>query len=107
MNPYKNLMKAWLETGTGQLTDGTYDLYLPPQYSQQFAEICLSYPKLNPEMILRDLLAASLVSLEQSIPYEPGTKVIAIDEHGDEIYEDCGLTPKLLSLSKEFQERLR
>jgi len=36
-----------------------------------------------------------------------GTKVVATDEEGDPIYEDSGLTPKYLQLTREHIKQLK
>jgi hypothetical protein len=45
--------------------------------------------------------------METSFPYVQGTKVVAYDEDGFEIYEDQGLTPKFVSLSQKHIQRLK
>ena len=36
-----------------------------------------------------------------------GEKVIAEDEFGDPIYEDAGLTPRFIELTRKYQEQLK
>ena len=56
--------------------------------------------------IIAELLALALDQLEAALPYEQGNRVIAEDEMGDPVYEDVGLTPRFLALSKKHAARL-
>jgi hypothetical protein len=40
------------------------------------------------------------------MPYEPGPKVISRDDHGDPVYEDAGLTPQFIELSRRHRRAL-
>lgn len=60
------------------------------------------YPHLSEQMIITDLLSAALDEVEACLPYVEGQKIIATDDHGDPVYEDAGLTPKLLELTKNI-----
>lgn len=65
------------------------------------------YPNLTEEIIITDLLNASLDEVEACLPYVQGQKVIARDDQGDPIYEDAGLTPKLLDLTRKHMAILK
>ncbi len=65
------------------------------------------YPMKSPQDLMRDLISAALDEMETSFPYVQGTKVVAYDEDGFEIYEDQGLTPKFVSLSQKHIQRLK
>ena len=65
------------------------------------------YPNLSEQMIISDLLTAALNEVEACLPYVQGQKVIATDDHGDPIYEDAGLTPKLLNLTRKHLDILK
>jgi hypothetical protein len=41
------------------------------------------------------------------LPYERGPKVISRDDHGDPVYEDVGLTPRFIELSRKFKKELQ
>lgn len=47
-----------------------------------------------------------LEELEASLPYVKGSKVVAVDEQGDPLYEDIGPTPRFLALSRQYLQRL-
>lgn len=65
------------------------------------------YPNLSEQMIITDLLTAALNEVEACLPYVQGQKIIATDDHGDPIYEDAGLTPKLLDLTRKHMAILK
>ena len=50
--------------------------------------------------------ADSLRKAFLSSPEKPGPKVIANDEQGDPLYEDVGLTPKLVALTRRYRREL-
>jgi hypothetical protein len=41
-----------------------------------------------------------------AMPYEPGPKIISRDDQGDPVYEDVGLTPRFVELTREFKKGL-
>lgn len=65
------------------------------------------YPNLSEQLIITDLLTAALNEVEACLPYVQGQKIIATDDHGDPIYEDAGLTPKLLDLTRKHMAILK
>ncbi|WP_439134148.1 type 1 pili tip component [Pseudomaricurvus sp.] len=107
MEPFIDLTQKWSQFGQGELTPESYRIALSAADKAVLDKLCNRYPRLNCAEIIRDLLSAALRDMEQSIPYEKGNKVIATDEWGDEIYEDSGLTPRFLSLAKQYQAQLR
>lgn len=107
MNPFDDLPRKWSRFERGQLTSATYTIAIPTDDLPILQALYERYPRLDPAEIIRDLLAAALLDMEQSIPYQPGHKVIATDEWGDEVYEDSGLTPRYLSLTRHYRDRLQ
>jgi len=106
MKPFKNISDKWNQFGQGALSQQTYDIKLPLGAAKSFQLLRLKYPRLTDEILLADLLCAALDDFEQSVPYVRGNNVVAFDEMGDEIYEDTGITPKFLKLTKEHRNRL-
>ena len=49
---------------------------------------------------------AALQEIETSMPYIAGKKVISSDEQGDPIYEDVGLTPRFVELTRKNRKKL-
>ncbi len=58
------------------------------------------------EEMVTDLLGAALDELEAAMPYEKGPKVISRDDHGDPVYEDIGLTPRFVELTRKCKKVL-
>lgn len=106
MKPFNHISNKWQQFGQGKVTSRAHVIGLSAADASLLDQLCRRYPRLTREIILRDLLEAALTDFEQSIPYVAGDKVVALDEMGDEIYEDAGITPTFLNLSKAHRERL-
>ena len=48
----------------------------------------------------------ALDEIAAAMPYERGPKVISRDDHGDPLYEDIGLTPRFVELTRQFKRKL-
>ncbi len=107
MYSLQKLTRKWQQIGVGELTKAPFQICLDSARKATLEAICDRYPRLSKDEIIRDLLSAALKEVEAGLPYQPGNKVIAWDECGDEIYEDCGLTPRLLERTKHYQNQLR
>ncbi len=64
------------------------------------------FPGQSIEEIVTDLLQASLDEIAAAMPYEKGPKVISRDDHGDPVYEDIGLTPRFVELTRKYKKNL-
>ena len=106
MKPFENLLTKWQREGNGAISKQFYDVKLSDMDIATLQSLKQQFPRINEETLLREILAASLMTLEQHFPYQPGERIVAIDECGDEIYEDCGMTPRFLSLCREFQKQI-
>jgi hypothetical protein len=51
-------------------------------------------------------LHAGLDEIAAAMPYEPGPKIISRDDQGDPVYEDIGLTPRFVELTRKFKKSL-
>ncbi len=103
----KDLVNYWDKHARGRLTRDAYFMALSDQHHQRLEKLAAVYPMKTPQDLLRDLVSASLDELETSFPYVQGTKVVALDEDGFEIYEDEGLTPRFVSLSQKHIQTLK
>lgn len=103
----KELVHLWQDTGSGQLTQSTYTIQLPIEDAAKLAALAEIYPKRSIETLITDLLNASLLEVESAFPYVRGSKIIAQDEQGDPLFEDVGLTPQFLALTRKHLYRLR
>lgn len=103
----KDLVKYWDKYARGRLTRDGYFMALSDQHHQRLEKLSALYPMKSSQDLIRDLVSAALDELETSFPYVQGTKVVAYDEDGFEIYEDQGLTPRFVSLSQKHIQKLK
>ena len=64
------------------------------------------FPGQSVEEIVTDLLSAGLDEIAAAMPYERGAKVISRDDQGDPLYEDVGLTPRFVELTRKYKKNL-
>ncbi len=102
----RDLPDHWREAGERPRTADTYELRLAVDDAAKIHALADMYPGHSREEILMDLLACALAELEESMPYVPGPRVIAEDDHGDPIYEDAGPTPEFGRLTRHYKEQL-
>jgi hypothetical protein len=102
----RELVQHWQENAQGRLTTTPYQIHLDVEAAARLAALQEMYPKHHVEELLGELLGAALDELEASLPYVKGNKVVATDELGDPLYEDIGLTPRFLALSRQHLQRL-
>lgn len=100
------LIEHWQENAQGRLTATPYQIHLDLEAAARLAALQEMYPKHHVEELLGELLGAALDELEASLPYVKGNKVVATDEQGDPLYEDIGLTPRFLNLSRKHLQAL-
>lgn len=103
----KDLVSHWVREATGELSEERYSVRLPLEDAARIEALAEMFPRRTREQLLAELLSVALDDLVSHLPYEQGTRVIAHDEEGDPIYEDVGLTPRLLALTREHTDRLR
>ncbi|MBF7730622.1 pilin assembly protein [Pseudomonas sp. N040] len=102
----RDLVKQWEQNATGRLTSNLYQIRLDLVSAARLKALVEMYPKRHPEEILGELIGAALEELEASLPYVKGNQVVATDEQGDPLYEDVGLTPRFLTLSRKYLHEL-
>ena len=102
----RELVQHWQENARGRLSVTPYQIRLDLEAAARLAALQEMYPKHHVEELLGELLGAALDELEASLPYVKGSKVVATDEQGDPLYEDIGLTPRFLALSRRHLQRL-
>ncbi|MEQ5836963.1 pilin assembly protein [Marinobacter sp. NFXS9] len=103
----KDLVKYWDKHARGRLSRDTFEAALSEQHQARLEKLAELYPMKSPQDLIRDLVSAALDELETSFPYVQGSKVVAFDEDGFEIYEDEGLTPRFVSLSQKHMQDLK
>ncbi len=102
----RELVSHWEQNAKGRLTNSLYQIHLDLESAARLAALTEMYPKRHPEELLGELLGAALEELEASLPYIKGSQVVATDEQGDPLYEDIGLTPRFLTLSRKYLHEL-
>lgn len=103
----KDLIKYWDTYAQGRLTQDAYFMNLADEHHEALQRLASLYPMKSPQDLMRDLISAALDELETSFPYVQGSRIVAYDEDGFEIYEDEGLTPRFVALSQKHIARLK
>lgn len=104
---FKELFDAWASAEQPAKTSEAYSIRLDAVDAAKVHALADLYPGVDHERVITDLLSLALEQAEAAIPYVPGAKVVREDEFGDPIYEDSGLTPKYLELSKKHLKALK
>lgn len=103
----KNLVSEWVREASGELAQERYSIQLPLEDAAKIEALADMFPRRSREQLITDLLSVALDELVSHLPYEQGDRVIAHDEQGDPIYEDVGLTPRYLDLTRAHVEKLK
>ena len=104
---FRGLLDAWRAGGTSPRTATEYAVRLPIDAAARLAALADMCPGRTREQLITELLSVALDELAAAMPYEPGRKVISHDDQGDPVFEDVGMTPKLLELTRKHQKRLQ
>ena len=102
--PFKALLDSWAEAKSPELSEERYSVRLPVEDAARIEALTELFPGTTVDQIVADLLRSGLDSLQAAMPYVPGEKVIREDEFGDPVYEDVGLTPRFLELTRKRQK---
>ncbi|MFC2970834.1 pilin assembly protein [Azotobacter bryophylli] len=102
----RELIHHWERNARGRLTSNRYQIHLDVEAAARLAALTEMYPKRNTEELLGELISAALEEVEASMPYVPGSQIVATDEQGDPLYEDIGPTPRFLALSRRYLQKL-
>ena len=103
---FKALLEHWKKQGKPQLTAREYAVRLPLDDAARLHALAELFPGQELEEIVTDLLHTALDEVAASMPYEPGPKVISNDDQGDPVYEDAGLTPRFIEISRRHRKSL-
>jgi hypothetical protein len=103
---FKDLLESWRDSAARPRTATAYAVRLPLDDAARLAALAEMFPGRSPEQLITDLLGAALQEIETSMPYIAGSKVISSDEQGDPIYEDVGLTPRFVELTRKNRKKL-
>jgi hypothetical protein len=104
---FKPLLERWKKVAAPERTVQQYAVRLPLEDAARLHALSALFPGQAVEEIITDLLHAGLDEIAAALPYERGPKVISRDDHGDPVYEDVGLTPRFIELSRKFKKELQ
>ena len=102
----KALLQEWEQHKDRPKTVTEYGVRLAVDDAARIHALAEMFPGRTEHEIITDLLSAALADLAESMPYQPGERVIAEDDHGDPIYEDSGPTPRFMALTRRHRQRL-
>jgi hypothetical protein len=103
---FKPLLDRWKKTAAPARTAKEYAVRLPLDDAARLHALAELFPGQTVEEIVTDLLSAALDEIAAAMPYERGPKVISRDDHGDPLYEDVGLTPRFVELTRKYKKNL-
>ncbi len=103
---FKSLLDRWKKDAAPPLAPQHYAIRLPLDDAARLLALAELFPGRPAEAIITDLLHAALDEIAAAMPYERGARVISHDDHGDPLYEDVGLTPRFVELSRRFKKGL-
>jgi hypothetical protein len=103
---FKPLLDRWKKPAAPVRTVKEYSIRLPLDDAARLHALAELFPGQPIEELLTDLLQASLDEIAIAMPYEKGPKVISHDDQGDPVYEDIGLTPRFVELTRKYRKNL-
>ena len=103
---FKPLLDRWKKVAAPARTAQQYAVRLPLEDAARLQALTELFPGQSIEQLVTDLLSAGLDEIAAAMPYEKGPKVISSDDHGDPVYEDIGLTPRFVELTRKFKKIL-
>jgi hypothetical protein len=103
---FKPLLDRWKKETAPARTAKEYAIRLQLDDASRLHALAELFPGQPIEALISDLLSAGLDEIVAAMPYERGQKVISRDDHGDPLYEDIGLTPRFVDLTRKFKKKL-
>ena len=103
---FKPLLDRWKKDAAPVRTVKEYPIRLDLDDASRLHALAALFPGQPIEAIISDLLRAGLDEIAAAMPYERGPKVISRDDQGDPVYEDIGMTPRFVELTRKFKKNL-
>jgi hypothetical protein len=103
---FKPLLDRWKKDAAPVRTAKEYPVRLDLDDAARLHALAELFPGQPIDLIITDLLHAGLDEIAAAMPYERGPKVISRDDHGDPVYEDIGLTPRFVELTRKIKKNL-
>src|SRR3984957_13808718 len=104
---FKALLDHWKKDPPPVRTAREYAMRLPLEDAARLHALCELFPGRTVEELVTDLLHAALEEIVAAMPYEPGPKIISRDDQGYPVYEDIGLTPRFVDLTRKLKKSLQ
>jgi hypothetical protein len=104
---FKPLLDRWKKDPVPVRTAREYAIRLELDDAARLHALAELYPGQPIEVLITDLLHAGLDEIAAAMPYERGPKVISRDDQGDPVYEDIGLTPRFVELTRKYKKSLK
>ena len=104
---FKPLLDRWKKEAAPVRTAKEYAIRLELDDASRLHALAELFPGQPLELIITDLLHAGLDEIAAAMPYEAGPKIISRDDHGDPAYEDVGLTPRFVELTRKYKKELQ
>jgi hypothetical protein len=103
---FKPLLERWKKEAVPVRTAQEYAVRLELDDAARLHALAELFPGQPIEAIITDLLHAGLDEIGAAMPYERGPTIISRDDQGDPLYEDIGLTPRFVELTRKFKKTL-
>ena len=103
---FKPLLDRWKKAAAPLKSAKEYAVRLPLDDAAKLQALADLFPGQAIEDIVTDLLRVGLDEITAAMPYVKGSKVISRDDHGDPVYEDIGLTPRFIELTRKYKKSL-
>jgi hypothetical protein len=103
---FKVLLDHWKRDAAPARTLREYPIRLDLDDASRLHALAALFPGQPIEVIISDILRAGLDEIAAAMPYERGPKVISRDDQGDPVFEDIGLTPRFVELTRKFKKNL-
>lgn len=104
---FKSLLDRWKKDPPPTLTAREYAVRLPLDDASRLHALTELFPGRTAEELITDLLHAGLDEIAAAMPYEAGPTIISRDDQGDPVYEDVGLTPRFVELTRKIKKSLK
>ena len=104
---FKVLLDRWKKEAAPARTAKEYAVRLILDDAARLHALAALFPGRRVEELITDLLHAGLDEVAAAMPYVAGPKIISRDDHGDPAYEDVGLTPRFVELTRRCKKELQ
>jgi hypothetical protein len=104
---FKPLLDRWKKDAPPLRTAKEYAIRLDLDDASRLHALAELFPGQPLETIICDLMRAGLDEIAAAMPYVRGPKVISRDDQGDPLYEDIGLTPRFVDLTRKHKKSLQ